>query len=432
MLTRNDAYAIARAMAKYPPYEGLTPSPMAQIIIDGLQRHMASNRDPAQFTAALRVSMGNELISKIFAEDPIAPPPEPLKRDKQWRILTPADLDNEPDVEWLLDKQIQKNGINVLYGASGLGKSFHALSLSLQIAQTYPVVYVVGEGLAGYNKRVKAWCKHHKMGYGHLLLLDAMVKLMEPDSKEKFLFQVRPLKPQMVVIDTVARAMVGFDENMTRDMGMFIETCDEIKRDLDTAVLLVHHTNKGGEIRGNGSLFNGVDVVLKLSGDDDLLTVEWEKTKDDEKPFPVHFKRVEVEVEVKGKLTKSLVLLPAEQVEVTASKLNNTQAKILECLRLGMDTPDEIVSETRFSRATVYRVLADMVKLNLIKKLGEKQYSLSEEGESTLERISESQNLISLTVSQSHLSQEQESHETDEIQHSFLPDQTKSQYKDGL
>ena len=55
---------------------------------------------------------------------------------------------------------------------------------------------------------------------------------------------VTPQAELILIVDTVARAMVGGDENSSQDMGALIGTCDPIRAELACTVLLIHHAGK--------------------------------------------------------------------------------------------------------------------------------------------------------------------------------------------
>src|SRR5688572_14848212 len=90
---------------------------------------------------------------------------------KQFKLLTYPELEALPDPEWLIDSIMQVDSQVTLYGPSGEGKSFVALSMALTIAtgltwlghqvKKGPVIYVAAEGGRGIRKRVTAWMKHH-------------------------------------------------------------------------------------------------------------------------------------------------------------------------------------------------------------------------------------------------------------------------------
>ena len=87
-----------------------------------------------------------------------------------------------------------------------------------------------------------------------------------------------------IVLDTLARCIVGGDENSSKDMGMVV---DRLYQLLDATpgrngvVLAVHHTGKDGKtLRGSSALEAGVDTVYSVNRDGGTVTLNREKRKD--------------------------------------------------------------------------------------------------------------------------------------------------------
>src|SRR6476620_11187022 len=84
-------------------------------------------------------------------------------------LYTVAQLLAMPDPQWLVNGVLPESGLAVVYGPSGVGKSFVALDLALSIAtgrdwnahkvEAGTVVYVAAEGSVGVQQRVRAWLK---------------------------------------------------------------------------------------------------------------------------------------------------------------------------------------------------------------------------------------------------------------------------------
>lgn len=74
--------------------------------------------------------------------------------------------------------------------------------------------------------------------------------------------------PRLFVFDTLARSIVGMDENSSRDMGQVVRSFDEFRANFPgSALAFVHHVAEGsGRMRGSSALLGAVDsewVVLK-------------------------------------------------------------------------------------------------------------------------------------------------------------------------
>lgn len=322
-----------------------------------------------------------------LAEQPAAP----VRRS--WYIIPAAELKNLPPIEWIIPGEIPARGIAVLFGASGAGKSFLALDYALKIAQELPVLYMAGEGEYGYQQRVAAWCKHHQANEGKLYICLGAVQLLETGDLDAFLQANKSIRPAIVIIDTMARSMVGSDENSTRDMGLFIQACEDLKRELDCAVLIIHHTNKGGIYeRGNSALRGASDVMIKVSAEDDLIRVESAKTKDAQ-PFPTRYMQLlKVPVEIGAETIESAVMIAAEKmIQTPDDRLTINQQKVLSALALEIfangATHSELAEAASVPFNSLARILSRLIGLKFVKQDGKREpYLLTPEGRAALDR----------------------------------------------
>jgi hypothetical protein len=210
------------------------------------------------------------------------------------RLLSISDLAALPEPTWLLDGMLPA-GFAVLFGPSNAGKSFLALDWALCIASgvawygqdTQPgwVVYIAAEGVSGLYRRVQAWT--------HARALDAperirfiphaanLLQSADVDRVKNAILSL-PESPALVVIDTMARSMVGGDENAAKDVGRYIAAVDELRHEYDDgASLTVHHTGKDGDDeRGSSALRGASDAVLALKPDGAGVKLECIKQKD--------------------------------------------------------------------------------------------------------------------------------------------------------
>lgn len=149
------------------------------------------------------------------------------------------------------------------FGPSGHGKSFVALSWGMAIAtgtkwldhdvQKGRVVYVAGEGARGAQRRAAAWKKHHHIEeVPDLFFFSGAPQLRDDKEFQYFMEQITPLKPDLVIIDTLATFISG-DENSSEIMGAFITRMKKIQTRLKGAtVMTVHHTPFSASGKGNG------------------------------------------------------------------------------------------------------------------------------------------------------------------------------------
>jgi hypothetical protein len=111
------------------------------------------------------------------------------------------------------------------------------------------------------------------------------------------------VEPALIVIDTVARAMPGKNENSAQDMGELIASMDLLRELWGAAVVAVHHTGHVAEsrARGSSSFYAALDseYIVSRRGPGDLL-LKNTKAKDWEPQSPVSLTPVVVDVQVPG------------------------------------------------------------------------------------------------------------------------------------
>lgn len=254
---------------------------------------------------------------------------------KRWKFAKASSLYDLPPIEYLHKDIIVKNAVCLIYGQSGVGKSFVVLDWALEIAQDTDVLYIAAEGYQGYADRVKAWCNWHKKTEGRLYFTGDPVNLYDNQSVETFILEIEisGIKPSLIVFDTLARCVVGAEENSAKDMGVVMENCDKIKKALGTSVLLVHHSGKSvssGE-RGSSALRGAVDVAVEIEDLDGTIRVACRKNKYD-KAF-ADYRLGFIEVLARGE-EKSIVPVPVSQIafDPDSLKLSASQRAALEIL----------------------------------------------------------------------------------------------------
>lgn len=192
-----------------------------------------------------------------------------------------ASLDADDFVEGVLTR----GAMSVLYGESNCGKTFFALDLALHVAagrrwrdreadQGF-VLYLALEGTRGILNRVAAYKAEHGLDDAGLpfAIATISVNLLDPEADAgaviatiKALAETMGVKPILIVVDTLARAMAGGNENAGEDMGALVINGDAIRRESGAHVMWIHHSGKDTAkgARGHSSLRAATDTEIEV------------------------------------------------------------------------------------------------------------------------------------------------------------------------
>jgi AAA domain len=235
-----------------------------------------------------------------------------LEVEASWIHSLGMELLNEDDLlsleppKQLVDGVLTRDSLSVLTGQPGSFKTFLALDLALCVETGRPwcghrcgpgkVLYVVAEGLSGLASRVRAWkaARGENRPLRDITWTRAGVDLLNPESTDDLVGLIRGLEPDLVVIDTLGRCMVGGKENEFETMSVVVAACDRLREVCGSAVLIIHHDTKGGEpVRGHSAVQGAVETVISTTKDKKtgLVTVKPAKPHRDLGAFPtLHLK----------------------------------------------------------------------------------------------------------------------------------------------
>lgn len=243
-------------------------------------------------------------IDAVLESDVQVAPVQPAASSQsrsRFRLLTDTEVERMPPPEWLIGSILPASRLSVVYGEYGSGKSFLVLDWALCVATGHAwcghptkqgsAVYIAGEGLGGIGKRIRAWKAHHGITHSvPLYVVGTAPQLLRHEDVGVFIETLRTLSPAptLVIIDTLARALVGGDENAQKDMGVAVAAADAIRNQFSSHVLVVHHKPNSapgaiggnGRTRGSSALPGAADVLVDVTLDGKLLTVSCAKQKD--------------------------------------------------------------------------------------------------------------------------------------------------------
>lgn len=309
----------------------------------------------------------------------------PLSKRERFIYMPFNEMRNLPKAEWLIGGVIQKRGFNVIFGAPGQGKTFVALHYALSIAQSAKVMYVAGEGVSGLYQRGVAWCTHNHKDADNLYMVIGNVAFMDDTEFGSFKQKCQDESPEIIFIDTLARAMSGADENSTRDMGMFVDRCDELRHDIGCTIVIVHHTGKAGYAeRGSSVLRASADIMQRISMTDGDIRVECEKSKDSEPFDPMNLTLLPVKIVIDGDEIEVPVVVESAIVDHSMdTRITAEQRKVLDVMcEITTGTLAEINEHMPAMKPnSLHKLLSKLKSKGLVSQTEPRQpYSITDEG----------------------------------------------------
>jgi hypothetical protein len=124
-----------------------------------------------------------------------------------------------------------------------------------------------------------------------MMIIEEPVMMRDPIGVLEFIDTIMAVDehPRFIVLDTLARCACGLNENDQRDMGLFVNSCDVIRKKTGACVCFLHHPGKSnGAERGSTVLRAACDTVLSLQADGTALTLKVEKQKDGAPSDPIY------------------------------------------------------------------------------------------------------------------------------------------------
>lgn len=228
---------------------------------------------------------------------------------RRYPLQTLSYLKNKPKPTWAVDQMMFERGASLFVGDGGSGKSTLVLNMLISRACNVPfigketkpafVVWVAAESVNELYPRIAACLACHDLSEEQLtnmLFLDGRVPFNNTAEIEAF---IQDTKEQLAEIgvtperhsinfafDTYARCTPGSDENNTQETKLIADMILTIGESFDGHVIVIHHTNAQGKIRGNTTLRDAVDTVWYVIKDNNTIKLICDKMRGTSTPEP--------------------------------------------------------------------------------------------------------------------------------------------------
>ncbi len=180
-----------------------------------------------------------------------------------------------PSVPWLAPPILPRGALTALYAPGGDGKSLLSMALAAAIAHGGELAGIECEhGVTVYldaeNGEHEIHRRVHTLGLpasgvrvADASRLDLRGAIAEVEAV------VGDTSPDLLVLDSLRSMTPGMDENDTAQTARALDPLRRLAHESGTAILLIHHANKGGrDFRGASAIRDSVDVLWHLGRED--------------------------------------------------------------------------------------------------------------------------------------------------------------------
>ncbi|MEY9506930.1 hypothetical protein ABIE87_006488 [Bradyrhizobium diazoefficiens] len=362
-------YKVAARLYDY----GCSEQTVLELVSDWDETHCFPQNNPDRLPVVVE-SAGRNREKAIGANHPSAPGFEPVEIDESkapemasaipslskpvegmalQRFAAAADLALASQAEPLVKGILDRGAMSILYGESNTGKTFVAVDIGFHVAAARPwakrkvrggaVVYVAAEGGAGVYKRLAALREHYPdAGDVPLFVIKFPVDLLH--GKEHAVALVKLCREaaelagqglELIVIDTLSRAMSGGDENSSTDMGVMVKGFDVIREATGAHLMVIHHSGKDRAkgARGHSLLRAATDTEIEIERGN--LAVTKQRDMDGDFSHAFRLLTVPIGLDADGAVVSSCVvkLLTPSEAEQEPAPVTAAESRVLKAVR---------------------------------------------------------------------------------------------------
>jgi hypothetical protein len=192
----------------------------------------------------------------------------------------------------LIEKLWLASGVGLLGGQAKVCKTYLAAELSLAVASGKPALgrfavhrpgpvlfYGAEDSLSALRGRFEGLAKTRGCDFHRLAvyLIDvAVLHLDNAEDLQRLRAAIVSCQPRLLVLDPFVRLVRHIDENSAADVSTVLGALRAIQRDLDVAILLVHHARKSPVAHPNQAYRGSTDFAAW--SDSNLLLARHNKT----------------------------------------------------------------------------------------------------------------------------------------------------------
>lgn len=311
---------------------------------------------------------------------------------KRGVLLSIEELGNTKPAKPFIKGTIMQNEVTILVGPPGSYKTFLALDWAMSIAspardmwqgrkiqEHCPVLYVTNEGVAGLDKRVRAWRKAWKslgdeMFNVHIPPEPLWDRKLGMPALEEVAQLACATKSKLIVFDTLSSLFGGIGENGAEDIALITNRLAALRNQHGLASLVIHHSPKSNpdDARGSGALKGNTDAMVVMNRNGAAATIKTAKVKDDaDWSLQVRPQQVSLGSDDEGNPISSLILESGRSLEAEKS----LKAQVLDAI----PSPPESVTSAKVrlalgldesSHTQVTRAISQLINEDVVEQCG--------------------------------------------------------------
>ena len=268
------------------------------------------------------------------------------QRDKFKLVQVGVIADRDPP-EWLVDGLVPEADLAMIYGPRGSGKSFVALDLAFSVATGFtwfnmkskagPVVWIAAEAAGAMRNRARAYgqARGVKLENADLWVIEQALSLMNDVDGDALAHAMAEKAPALIIVDTLAAASGGANENSGEDMNAVLANCRKLHDATGALVMLIHHSGKdesrgargwsglGAAVRAEFSIEYNPNSTVRVMN----VTKQSEGVEGDKLPFKLQV----VPIDMEGTTSCVIEPLDASVIDGAAKKkLGGVQATLFD------------------------------------------------------------------------------------------------------
>ena len=271
------------------------------------------------------------------------------KRRERFKLTHVSEIAERDPPEWLVEGLVPKTGLAMMFGESSAGKSFVALDLAFSIASGFvwfnrkvehgPVAWIAAEAAGSMRNRARAYAQARgvQLATTDLFVIEQTLSLMDKEDAKALTEVLATAKPKLIVVDTLAAASGGANENSGEDMNVVLANCRKIHEATGALILLIHHSGKDKSkgARGWSGLRAAMDSEFEVTNSDGspIRVMEVTKQRDGSEGDRLPFKLLQVPLDFDD--MSSCVVEPMDEMLLDNSEqrtLGGTQKTVFKAI----------------------------------------------------------------------------------------------------